>query len=52
MFFRKAEFKRAGAIEISRENLAAQCSPTPRPAAEGCELMPVLKANAYGHGQR
>ena len=51
MFFRKAGFQKSRAwIEISRENLRHNVGQLRALLPKGCELMPVLKANAYGHG--
>lgn len=51
MFFRKAGFQKGRAwIEISRENLRYNVAQLRALLPKGCELMPVLKANAYGHG--
>lgn len=51
MFFGKSRFQKGRAwIELSAENLRHNTAQLRALLPKDCELMPVLKANAYGHG--
>lgn len=51
MFFGKSRFQKGRAwVELNAENLRHNVAQLRALLPKGCELMPVLKANAYGHG--